>query len=188
MNGARPSSDGAAPIATHDTIAIARSQVTLVPRQDGDAEFLYRVYASTRAEEVAQTGWPMEMQEQFLRMQFNAQTSAYAMQTPTAEHSIIHVHGEPAGRMILERTTTELHLVDIALLPEYRNLGVGSLLMGDLLAEAEQSDRKIHLYVERFNPALQWYERMGFVAVTEGPIYLEMYWRPQRIATSEDKQ
>jgi hypothetical protein len=32
--------------------------------------------------------------------------------------------------------------------------------------------------VERFNPALRWYERLGFSVVNAGPIYLEMIWRP----------
>jgi ribosomal protein S18 acetylase RimI-like enzyme len=28
--------------------------------------------------------------------------------------------------------------------------------------------------VERFNPALRWYERLGFREVNSGPIYLEL--------------
>ncbi len=173
MQGAPLSSETSTALAA----AVDRSQIELVARKPEDAEFLFRVFASTRAEEVAQTGWPMEQQIQFLRMQFNAQTSGYAMQVPTAENSIIHFAGERAGRLIVERTATEVHLVDIALLPEFRNRGIGSLLMAELLAEAEQSGRRVRLYVERFNPALRWYERMGFVALNESPIYIEMTWR-----------
>jgi hypothetical protein len=40
--------------------------------------------------------------------------------------------------------------------------------------------------VERFNPALQWYERLGFKVISGGQIYLEMVWQPSRDQLGED--
>jgi len=69
-------------------------------------------------------------------------------------------------------------LIDIALLPEHRGQGVGGELMGDLLAEGEEKGLPVTIHVERFNPALRLYERLGFRHVEEqGPYYL-MEWRP----------
>jgi ribosomal protein S18 acetylase RimI-like enzyme len=67
--------------------------------------------------------------------------------------------------------------VDIALLPEFRRWGIGSWLMQAIIQEASQGGKTVRLHVERFNPALQWYERLGFSVVSSGPIYLEMVWR-----------
>lgn len=158
--------------------------VTLQPAQPGDESFLFAVYASTRAEEVALTGWLPSQQEQFLRMQFEAQTRSYRMQFPQAKHWVIR-HGEvAAGRMIVDRTADEILLIDIALLPEHRNKGIGSVLMGKLIEEASQCGKGIRIHVERFNPALAWYQRLGFKTVDESEIYLEMVWRlsPDEVA------
>jgi hypothetical protein len=42
---------------------------------DQDVEFLFRVYASTRTEELAPVPWTDEQKQAFLRQQFDAQSS-----------------------------------------------------------------------------------------------------------------
>jgi hypothetical protein len=49
----------------------------LRPAGPGDAEWLYRIYASTRDEELAVVPWDAAAKEAFLRMQFAAQDSCY---------------------------------------------------------------------------------------------------------------
>jgi ribosomal protein S18 acetylase RimI-like enzyme len=66
--------------------------------------------------------------------------------------------------------------MDIALLPEYRNAGIGARLIRDLQNEAAQTGRSLRLHVETFNPALRLYERLGFHSVSASGIYLEMEW------------
>jgi ribosomal protein S18 acetylase RimI-like enzyme len=154
--------------------------LVLRPSVPEDEPFLLAVYASTRADEMKLTGWTSLQQESFLRMQFEAQKSSYAMQYPHARCSVIEVDGKRGGRLIVERSAEQLMLVDLALLPEFRQQGIGSLLMAQLMQEARASYKAIRLHVERFSPALQWYERLGFANVDESPIYLEMLWRPRR--------
>jgi ribosomal protein S18 acetylase RimI-like enzyme len=141
-------------------------------------DFLFAVYASTRMQEMALTGWSAAQQEQFLRMQCEAQCRSYALQFPQAERWIVRHNDVAVGRMIVNRSEDEILLVDVALLPEHRNLGVGSVLMSGLMQEAVRDGKAIRLHVERFNPALRWYERLGFKTVSESAIYLEMTWRP----------
>ena len=76
------------------------------------------------------------------------------------------VDGEPAGRLYVHRGESEIRIVDIALLPEHRGDGVGSALLRDLLAEADADGKRVTIHVERLNPALRLYERLGF-AVAE---------------------
>jgi hypothetical protein len=53
------------------------SQVSLRPITDDDMEFLFRLYASTRAGEKALVGWTDEEWDKFMRMQFRHQHSHY---------------------------------------------------------------------------------------------------------------
>jgi len=151
--------------------------ITLDPVLDSDEPFLYRTFASTRAEEMALTGWNTEQQDAFLRMQYEAQRRSYLMQLPDARYWVIRCDGSAVGRLIIDRTVEEIHVVDIALLPEFRKQGIGSSLMEAIIREASQAGKIVRLHVERFNPAMRWYERLGFGVVSSGPIYLEMVWR-----------
>jgi len=157
---------------------ITSSDITLDPACDSDEPFLYRTYASTRTEEMALTGWNAEKQEAFLRMQYEAQRRSYRMHIPDAQYLVIRRGNASLGRLIIERTAEEIHIVDIALLTQFRRQGIGSTLMEGILGEAAEFGKSVRLFVERFNPALQWYERLRFGVVSTGPIYLEMVWRP----------
>jgi ribosomal protein S18 acetylase RimI-like enzyme len=152
--------------------------ICLYPIDSADEPFLYRTFASTRADEMAFTGWSTEQQEAFLRMQYETQRRAYLMQIPDAEYWVVRRDETAVGRLITDRTPDEIHVVDIALLPEFRAQGIGSTLMAAIMTEATETAKVVRLHVERFNPALRWYERLGFTVVSSGPIYLEMVWRP----------
>ena len=54
-----------------------------------DSPFLFKLYASTRSEEMRQTGWDTLQQEMFLTSQYRARQQSYRQQFPTAETSII---------------------------------------------------------------------------------------------------
>src|ERR671916_2353816 len=104
-----------------------------------DYEFLLDVYASTRAEELAPVPWTDEQKRAFLRMQFNAQRGEYFQRFPDADYRVILVGGRPAGRLWVGRTPEQIRLLDIALLPEFRNRGVGALLVRQLIEEAARA-------------------------------------------------
>jgi ribosomal protein S18 acetylase RimI-like enzyme len=142
----------------------------------GDEELLYRIYASTRTEELAPVPWTEEQKQAFLRMQFRAQSQDYAANYPDAAFLVILVDGAPAGRLYVDRRPDALHIVDIALLPEHRGNGVGGAILRDLLAEAAAAGKPVRIHVEHLNPALRLYERLGFRRIDDGGIYLLMEW------------
>ncbi len=144
----------------------------LVSGEDG--EFLFQVYAATRAEEVAAWGWPPAQQESFLRMQFQARRQSYAAAYAGAIGSILLANGVPAGSAIVWRGAAEIRLVDIALLPEFRNRGLGTEWMVRLIREARAAGLPLRLSVFRGNRAAQLYERLGFVTAAAGSMYIEM--------------
>jgi len=148
--------------------------ITLRPVASEDDSLLYQIYASTRFDELAPIGWSTEQQEAFLRMQFNAQHQCYHQQFADADYDIILRDSAPAGRLYVNRRTDEIRIVDISLLPEYRNLGIGSSLLIDLIAEAHAAEKPLRIHVEQFNPALRLYQRLGFVKIADDPVYFEM--------------
>lgn len=150
------------------------NRVALRSVEPGDGEFLYRVYASTRREELAQTGWSEEQKAFFLRMQFDAQSRYYREQYEDAAFSVILEDESPAGRLYVARWPEEIRIVDIALLPEHRNAGIGGGLIESLISESESSGRPLSIHVERFNPALRLYERLGFEVAEDKGVYLLM--------------
>jgi ribosomal protein S18 acetylase RimI-like enzyme len=158
--------------------ALAASVATLRPVGPGDEDFLFRVYASTRIEELAPLPWTAEQKEAFLRQQFHAQSVDWARHYPRADFSIVEVDGVPAGRLYVDRGHEEIRLVDIALLPDFRRNGVGTGLIRDLLAKAQAQGVPVTIHVEVFNPARALYERLGFEKVEDRGIYLFMRWRP----------
>jgi GNAT superfamily N-acetyltransferase len=153
----------------------------LRPVNGGDEEFIYQVYASTRSSEMALVNWTAEQKEAFLRMQVSAQTDHYKNYYSRAKYHIILRDGIQVGRLITEQSQDSILIIDIALLPEHRNSGVGTAIMKNLMEEARQINLPIVLRVEFFNPALNLYARLGFVKTGEMSIYHQMTWNPESL-------
>jgi ribosomal protein S18 acetylase RimI-like enzyme len=149
-------------------------ELSLRPAAAEDEEFLYQVYASTRAEELAQVNWDSEQKEAFLRMQFNAQAAFYRENYPAAEFQVILVDGQAAGRLYVERRAGETRIMDIALLPQHRGRGIGTTLLKEIIAEG----RPVSIHVEIFNPALRLYTRLGFRKAADKGVYWLMRREP----------
>jgi ribosomal protein S18 acetylase RimI-like enzyme len=141
--------------------------------------FLFTVFASTRAEEFALVDWTAEQKQAFLQMQFRAQQQQYAYVYPHAAAQIIEVDGVPAGQWLVDRTASSTRLVDIAILPQFQNRGIGTSLLKTLQAE----NKKITLHVIRTSPAALLYQRLGFVFVAEDTFHSQMEWTPESART-----
>ena len=148
-----------------------------------DEPFLYRVYASTREDELAQVGWDDAQQAEFLGMQFLAQHTYYLEQFPDASFQIILFDGQPAGRLYLDRRPDEIRIIDIALLPDFRNMGLGTRLLQDIQTESAAASKPVRIHVEGYNPALRLYRRLGFRQIGDTGVYYLMAWSP---ASHED--
>ncbi len=146
---------------------------TVIP---GDDSFLAGVYASSRADELAVTGWSEEQKEIFCRRQFDAQSAYYAVNYPGASFQVIERDGVSIGRLYVARWEKEIRIVDITLLPEFRGSGIGTKLLRDLQDEARTASKSLTIHVERFNPALRLYERLEFQQIEDKGVYLLMRW------------
>ena len=68
--------------------------------------------------------------------------------------------------------------MDIALLSEHRNSGIGGALLKQLLAEGARGGKPVRLQVELSNPAQRLYHRLGFRSTANTGVYLQMEWSP----------
>jgi ribosomal protein S18 acetylase RimI-like enzyme len=154
------------------------AQPTLLLRriEPGDEAFLYHVYASTRAAELELVDWSESDKQAFLRQQFTAQHTHYKQHYAAAAFQVVLRGDAMIGRLYVDRGPTEIRIIDIALLPEYRGHGVGTRLVRDLLGEASRDGKVVTIHVERFNPALGWYKRLGFRQIDDLGVYLLMRW------------
>jgi len=153
--------------------------IDLRPVETGDRQFLQRVYASSREDELAPLDWPQSQKNGFLAMQFDTQRRYYEQAFPEADYLIIQIKNRPVGRLYLDRRDDEIRIVDIALLTKYRGKGIGSRLLNDILAEAGERDVPVRIHVETNNPALRLYKRLGFTIVGNDGVYYLLEWTPQ---------
>lgn len=135
------------------------------------------MYASTREQELAIVPWDAAQKAAFVQMQFAAQHAHYQEVFAGAAFDIVLVDGLPAGRLYVGRKDEEIRIVDIALLPNYCNRGIGTTLLRELQSEAAAVGKPLRIHVERFNPALRLYQRLGFRHVVDRGVYLFMEWR-----------
>jgi ribosomal protein S18 acetylase RimI-like enzyme len=150
----------------------------LRPAAAPDHAFLLGLYATTRATELARTGWNPYQREGFIRSQFQARSSDYAVRYPEAEHSIISVNQVDVGTWIVSRTSAEILLINIELMPAYRSRGLGSALLRQLLTEAKSKHLTVRLHVSDDNPAAtRFYRRLGFTGTLVHAGYLRMEYR-----------
>ena len=155
--------------------------VSLRPVTDADQEFLVGVYASTRAAELAQVDWEDSQKDAFIRWQYAMQKQEYDTRFPHARYEVILVDGQPAGRIWVGSDDMQVRLLDIALLTEFQNRGVGGYLLRQLIDEAKREQKVLRHMVFMLNEnAHRFYERLGFVEIEDVGGYKHMEWRADR--------
>jgi ribosomal protein S18 acetylase RimI-like enzyme len=149
--------------------------VTLRPITEADLPFLLRLYATTRLDELAQTDWSDEQKAAFILQQFEAQHAWWQQHYTGARFDLVLVDGEPGGRLYVDVWAREIRIVDIAIMPGFRNGGIGTRLLHGVFDEGDRAGKPVSIHVEVFNPARRLYERLGFRETgTHGDVYLLM--------------
>jgi len=145
-----------------EAVATLIDDVSLRDERDEDLPFLRDLYASTRSEELAPVPWPETQKRAFLDHQFALQREQYRQHYLGAEWLLIEREGALIGRLYLKRSSAEVRLMEVALLPGFRGKGLGTRLTRALLDWADAQHLPVTLHVEPFNPAYRLYRRFGF--------------------------
>jgi len=143
-----------------------------------DDPFLFSIYASTRADELAQVQWEEGQKEAFVKWQFEMQRREYDARFPDAQYEVIEIDRHSAGRIWIGQTEDEIRLLDIALLPQFQNRGAGTILITDLIDQARKAGKRLrHMVFVLNDNADRFYERLGFVVIEDLGGYKHMEWK-----------
>jgi GNAT superfamily N-acetyltransferase len=144
-----------------------------------------------RADELAPVPWPEAAKRDFLAQQADLQHNHYIANYPGADLLVIEsdldsigrdpierdpIGSVPIGRIYVYRSKAEIRLMDIALVPDWRNRGIGTSLLRELMAEALATGSSLTLHVEPNNPAQRMYERLGFRLIEHRGVYDFLGW------------
>ena len=141
-------------------------EITLRDGTREDLEFLFALLKASLGPYVVKTYGPWAEDEE--RSRFFGSTQAES-------HQIVERAGEPIGCLKVVRAPSEVRLQRVFLLPAFQNLGIGTRLIEEVLAEARAAGLPVRLRVFQVNPARRLYERLGFVVTgeTDTHVYME---------------
>jgi len=148
------------------------------PATADDDPFLRQVYKSSRGDDLRGLGWDEDRINEFLEMQYDAQIHFFENDYQNASDEVVLLDSKPAGRLMVERREHEIRCIDLALLPAYRNRGIGTTLVQNLQSEAAAEKKSLRLQVIRFNRAVNLLERLGFIRTSETGTHFQMEWTP----------
>jgi ribosomal protein S18 acetylase RimI-like enzyme len=89
---------------------------------------------------------------------------------------IIRSNDRDIGWLQISESATEITLNQIHIVAEFRSRGIGTRIIRDLLAHAQDKGLPVVLSVVRNNPALALYQRLGFRIIGEDVEKLHMRW------------
>lgn len=151
----------------------------LRPEVEADAAFRLALFRTSRGPGWDQIPLPPDLLTKIMEQQFHAQTQGYRTAYPAARLEIVTVEAAAVGRLATDLGPRALHLIDIALVPEWRGRGLGRAILRRLIAEAGAQALPLTLQVARDNLAAQrLYRRLGLEATTADATYLTMRWSP----------
>ncbi len=169
-------------------------RTSLVPRAATAADLVFQrgLYRERRAAELAALPWCESDKQAFCDMQFHLQRAHWAQRFPDARHWILcrddkGCAGDPVGLVIWERQRFGLHVIDIALHPDWRGVGWGTRILRALRREA--APLPLYLTVEQNSAAVRLYQRLGFeIESRSDPVRIAMVWQPKSVSNRSGVQ
>ena len=133
--------------------------------RDSDFPFAEALYLGTMEPLLSELGdWDRGKFSKRIRTHFKAQ-----------ECQMITVDGQDIGFMQVIETDVDLNIAQIHLVDGYRDQGIGTQIVTDLVARAEQDGKTISLSAPRNNRAIALYKRFGFkISRDDGESIIDM--------------
>ncbi|NHZ90071.1 GNAT family N-acetyltransferase [Massilia sp. CCM 8733] len=150
---------------------------TLRPLRAADHVFLRSVYAAARARDIARSGWDVATADAYVRMQFDAQHGFYRKRYPAGHFDLVLDGDISVGRLYVAREAQRIHVIEIGMLPAYRNRGGGGALLAALQREAGARGAAVTTHVESNNRSMSLYRRFGFREIGSAGFHRLMEWR-----------
>jgi len=149
----------------------------LRPVHEHDQEFIATLYRSTREDLLVLPMDPIFI-DNLVRSQQQTHALGVQQHYPNAQTKVLEYQGQLLGRMIFERTTGDIHLIDIAILPSAHRQGLARTMLQYLQQQAGTHQASLSLRVFKNNlKARKLYLSVGFKIVDEDEVSEQMRWR-----------
>ena len=159
---------------------IPQGTIGLRPAAGGPSEeaFLYLLFASNRAPEMALMPVSAQNKEFLLQVQFRSMNETYRHNFPTARYDIIELDRWAIGRIVSEISADCVYFIDFALLPQVQGRGIGTAVLAAALEEPRRLGLPARLRSFAHHPAAQrLYYKLGFRTIAEEPPQVVLEWR-----------
>lgn len=123
-----------------------------------------------------------EVSLRLLKEQSKLQLADYGRKYPQGNFLIIGVSGKAVGRFYVNHASDHIRVVELSIFPDYQGHGIGQQQMKSVLAEGTWTGIPVRLSVELGNPALSFYEALGFRETGRGESHLWMEWKATPIS------
>jgi len=150
------------------------------PEAGGEPEkaFLYLLFSSIKAPEMAFMPVDAKQKEFLLQMQFTSMNATYRHRFPKARFEIVELDRWPIGRIVTDVQKDCVYYVDVALMPQASGAGIGTALMAAMLEEPRRLGLPARAKVLNYNlPSLHMFQGLGFTKVAANAPYLDLEWR-----------
>lgn len=128
------------------------ARITLAPVVPGDFDELAELRIAAMRESLEHVGrFSPERARERLRKSFYPEHTQFIL-----------LDGQKIGFYTFRPTTTEIHLDHFYVHPEHQSLGIGSYVMGKLLADADAQRQPVHLGALKESASNRFYQRHGF--------------------------
>jgi RimJ/RimL family protein N-acetyltransferase len=153
-----------------------KTELTLRPITDAGRELLLRIYEASRETELSAVEWDANLKRSFIEHQFDAQDAHYRKHYTGATFDIILADGEPCGRLLVHRGESQIAIMDLTVLPEFRRRGIGGEMTRRVTDEAAGSGRSVRVFLEAFNPHQAFFTNRGFTIVEDDGVSRRFEW------------
>jgi ribosomal protein S18 acetylase RimI-like enzyme len=145
------------------------------PESPADEAFVRRLIMESASVDLGAASWPEPMRSHLLGIQNSSRRRSIRNNFPGAESQVIVADGHSAGWLVVAHLAQEIRLVEILISAELRGKGIGSRVIREILATADQQDKPVRLSVNASNrAAIRLYERLGFQIIEAGELQLSM--------------
>jgi ribosomal protein S18 acetylase RimI-like enzyme len=151
----------------------AELKIELRPATSADIEPLYPIHREGLRESVEATWGPWDETYQSARFRKHFDLDL---------RQVIVVDDADVGFLDVEQRPEDVWLAEIVISAAHQRRGIGSRLIGDLLASAAARQVPVRLQVLKVNPARQLYERLGFVETGQSETHYQMEATPRLIS------
>jgi Predicted acetyltransferase len=142
-------------------------------------DLLLKIFKESRQDFAWINGISEEQKETIIFQQFIAEREQLKFVYPEAELNVVILDKKPIGRLYIYYGKNEDRILEIGLLEDYRDRGIGTTIVTKVIEKAIEKGKVVSLQVAWFNhAAYRFYEQLGFQVVENKGIAYEMKYIP----------